>query len=280
MKKRISLLLCLAFCVCCLGAPAEETTLPYTRLFGDLYAAWQDPADGNLARIDGDAAGMNDPAALAIAECWKEVWLDPDYRVLIHGEDDPAALPVSGKHAFVVLGYQLRDGEMEEELIWRCEAAAAAAKAFPDAILVCTGGATGRNNPEKHTEAGLMKAYLSQTLGIAPDRIFTDERAMNTAENAVRTLNILEEQHVDTMTIVTSSYHLRRAVTLYRAFAAQYAAAHGYAVESIGSFCCLVEKGDGFEQAECRSTLMQLCYLLELPSDQIAQTMLILNGKP
>ena len=44
--------------------------------------------------------------------------------------------------------------------------AAIAARVFPDSILVCSGGATGDNNPERHTEAGLMKQYLAGTCGI------------------------------------------------------------------------------------------------------------------
>ena len=67
--------------------------------------------------------------------------------------------------------YLLPDGEMTEELVGRCKAAAAAAKAFPDSIIVCTGGATGANNPDGHTEAGLMKEYLVKRCGISRKRI-------------------------------------------------------------------------------------------------------------
>ena len=110
-------------------------------------------------------------------------------------------LKLSGKHAFVVLGFELADGEMTDELKARCEAAAAAAKAFPDSSLICSGGATGENNPEGHTEAGLMKDYLTEQCGIAADRILTDEYAMTTAENALNTFAILKAQGIGVFTV-------------------------------------------------------------------------------
>ena len=99
-------------------------------------------------KIRADAAAINDGVAAAIAEHWEKVWLDPDYRLFLYGTDDPSALPVTGKHAFVVLGFRLQNGEMTDELKGRCDAAAAAALAgavVPDvveagAVFVMRGG--------------------------------------------------------------------------------------------------------------------------------------------
>jgi hypothetical protein len=68
--------------------------------------------------------------------------------------------------AFLILGCRLENCTMTEDLIGRCGAAAAVALAFPDSVLVCSGGAAGGSSPEKHTEAGMMKAYLSEQCGI------------------------------------------------------------------------------------------------------------------
>ena len=140
-----------------------------------------------------------------------DFYLDASWPVLLYGTDDPSLLPVSGKHAFVVLGLQLADGEMTDELKARCDAAAAAAKAFPESVLVCSGGATGENNPARHTEAGLMKSWLTKHCGIAASRILTDEKAMTTAENALNTFEILRQQGIESITLITSDYHQRRA---------------------------------------------------------------------
>ncbi len=207
------------------GITLEEYLINYDTFMTDLVKSYEEGT--GTARIEADAAILNDDVAPAIVECWKKIYLDPEYKLNVYGTDDPAELDLYGVHAFVVLGFQLKDGEMTEELMGRCDAAAAAAKAFPDSILVCSGGATGDNNPEGHTEAGLMKDYLVEQCGIEADRIFIDEAAMTTAENAINTFRILREQGIETITIVTSSYHQRSGQTLYNSMAARYQKEYG-----------------------------------------------------
>ena len=218
---------------------AEEGT--FGSLLADMLEAYESPSPEDEERIDADVEAIteNREIARSVADHWKKVYLDPEYRLYLDGSDDPALLPIEddSAHAFVVLGYELENGEMTDELKGRCDAAAAAAEAFPRSILVCSGGATGKNNPEKHTEAGLMKAYLSEVCGIAPERIFTDEKAMTTAENALNTFVILKEQGIKTMTIVTSSYHQRWGQVLYNAVGAQYRQESGYSAEIVGNYC-------------------------------------------
>ena len=153
MKELFALLLVLILITVCCAAPAEEAEQPVDPdlFFSDLAAAQK-----AYYQIEKDELAIDDELLATISKTWKEIYLVPDYGILINGVDDPAVLEFSGKHAFVVLGFALADGEMTDELKARCEAAAAAAKAFPDSILVCSGGATGDNNPERHTEAGLM----------------------------------------------------------------------------------------------------------------------------
>ena len=205
--------------------------------------------------------------AEAVAAHWERVYLDPDYRLLALGEDDPAglAIPDPAAHAFCVLGYELKDGEMTEELKGRCEAAAAAARAFPEAILVCTGGATGDNNPEGHTEAGLMKDYLTGVCGIDGDRIFTDESAMTTAENAVNTFEILRAQGIRTLTIVTSTYHQCWGQVLYNALSVRYRLRDGYETEIIGNYCWPCEPEVESFRRGYRFAASQLGQILGLP---------------
>ncbi len=257
MKRLLAILLSLVLLVSP-AAFAEESgaaqpaAVDYATLLTDLLAVWTlenapaaEDAQMNLALaravVDKDLELLNDPVADAVADIWDKTYLDPGFTVLIHGQDDPAGLPVSGKHAFVVLGYQLENGEMTDELKARCEAAAEAAKAFPDSILVCSGGATGTNNPKNRTEAGLMKAYLTGTCGIDASRIFTDTQAMDTVENAVNTFRILKENGIERITLVTSSYHQKRATVLYGTLAAITQLKDGYTVELAGNFSNFVE---------------------------------------
>ena len=241
MKKLLTVLLCICLCAgaaCAETAEAAETETAVTlaALVTDLYEACLDPSEASSAQISADLEALDDPLADAVAEHWQETWLNPDYRMYMYGTDDPSLLPVTGRHAFVVLGFQLENGEMQEELVGRCEAAAAAARAFPDSILVCTGGATGGNNPDRHTEAGRMKEYLTEHCGIGADRIFTDELAMTTTENAINSLAILQEQQIEAMTVVTSDYHQLWGQTLFHAQAEKNRLAGGSPIRIIANY--------------------------------------------
>jgi uncharacterized SAM-binding protein YcdF (DUF218 family) len=281
MKKLGALMLCLCLgiqCACAEGtAENGGQTVTLATLLVDLVQAYLQPSDETKAKIDADAQALDDPMLTNIAEYWKKVWLDPDYRLYMYGQDDPAQLPITGKHAFVVLGFQLENGEMTEELKGRCDAAAAAAKAFPDSLLVCSGGATGTNNPEGHTEAGLMKAYLMETGGIEENRIRIDERAMSTEENARNTLAILREEQIETMTIVTSSYHQQRGQTLYNAMAEIYRKEYGYPAEIVGNYCYPVEKLAPEQMMEAMTAAFQLGLMLGLSQESMNALMPLLR---
>lgn len=269
MKRLAVLMLALLF-VCAQGLSEGRVTMGVLLL--DLVNAFETPAPDDLDRIDADVEALDDDVARSIAEHWKRVYLDENYRLLISGQDDPSllALPDEGEgHAFVVLGYELKDGEMTDELKRRCDAAAEAARAYPRAILVCTGGATGVNNPDGHTEGGLMKAYLTQVCGLDEGRIFTDEKAMNTAQNALNTFEIMKERGTATMTIVTSAYHQKWGQVLYNGVGAVNAQNGGFCPAIVGNFCCDVEpsvelfrKGDQF-------AAYQMARILDLPESDI-----------
>lgn len=272
MKRIIAVLTVLAALASLCAAAAETgafAQVTYGNLLADMLEACEHPSDEGIRRIDADVDALRDGMARPIAEHWKKVYLDPGYKLYLWGADDPAALEITGAHAFVVLGYELKDGRMTEELKGRCEAAAEAARAFPDSILVCSGGATGENNPEGHTEAGLMKDYLTVECGIDPGRVFIDERAMTTAENAVNTLAILKEQGVETMTLVTSAYHQRWGQVLYNAVAARYALERGYSVRIVGNFCYDIEPSNDFYRKDAQIAVVQLGRLLDLPQEQM-----------
>ena len=227
---------------------SKENIPRFQGLFNRLKISCEEPraSDWPVANAKVEAIRKQNPddgdVAQAIVEHWFANVLDEGYRMYVHhGEEKAGALeesglPIGEKHAFVVLGFRLENGGMAEELVGRCDAAAAAARSFPDAILVCTGGVTGTGNPEGHSEAGEMKKYLAETCGIDPDRIFTDEEAMTTAENAVNSVRILQEQGVDTYTIVTSDYHQLWSQVLFNAVAAMSEKETGHPLRLVGNY--------------------------------------------
>lgn len=237
----------------------EEQTVDYSVLISDLSAARE-----AASRIDADLEALKDDKMAAfIAAKWQELFMEPGYRVYVLGKDSPAELQITGSHAFVVLGYELKNGEMTEELKERCEAAAAAWREFPDSILVCSGGATGDNNPEYHTEAGLMKQYLSETCGIPEDSIFTDESAMTTLDNATNTFEILKEQWIEEITLVTSTYHQRWANMLYEVLAEHVRETEGRTISIVGNFSCERQAPGSLAGREARIAAMQLQELMQ-----------------
>lgn len=236
---------------------SDGNRINFGHLLSDLLDAYENNTASENERLIFDletikAVSPRDYAvAKSITEHWKKVYLDHEYKLIMYSGEGTApelndsGIPDSSAHAFIILGYELRDGEMTEELKGRCDAAAAAAKEFPNTILVCSGGATGANNPEHHTEAGIMKDYLSNQCGISSERIFTDERAMTTAENAVNTLAILNKQAVRSMTIVTSAYHQQWGQVLYNAVSAIYRQQYGFGPEIISNYCYNVSPENG-----------------------------------
>ena len=260
-------------------AISADNSANFSKLLDDLVSAYQTPESVGEREIEADLAAIRAVSewdyelADAIAGHWRRVWLDPDYRLyLYHGEERAEELlgtgiPDSPSHAIVVLGYELQDGEMQPELKGRCEAAAAVARAFPRTILVCSGGATGDNNPEGHTEAGLMKAYLTGVCGIEPGRIFIDERAMSTQDNAVNSLRIMQENGVHSMTIVTSDYHQRWGQVVYNAAAALCRQREGYSVEILGNYCYEIEPSVELYRHGDQLAAMQIAGILEIPRE-------------
>ena len=249
----------------------------FTALLGDMLAAYKAPSEDGAQRIAADLEAIRAVSEAdyaigqSIAENWRKVYLSSDYPLYLHdGGERADALEKAGLRegdiqAIVVLGFELKNGEMAEELKGRCDAAAAVARSFPEALIVCSGGATGANNPDGHTEAGLMKDYLADHCGIDAGRIHTDERAMTTVENALNTFAILEANAVETMTIVTSQYHQRRGQVIYNAVAALCAQANGYRPEIVANYCLDIEPANERLRDDADIAIRQLSEVLGLP---------------
>ena len=255
----------------------------FEQLFSDLLKACQQPSSEDSQAILTDLNAIRSVSekdyalASSIANHWQKVYLDPEYHLCMYPEESISSgpenkdIPNTSKHAFIVLGYELQNGEMTDELKGRCEAAAAAAKSFPYSVLVCTGGATGGNNPEHHTEAGLMKQYLTEQCGIREERIYIDEKAMTTAENAVNTFEILRENGIKTMTIITSSYHQRWGQVLYNGLGAMYEQKYGNAPKLVGNYSYRIEPDNSAYLNDAGIAIRQLASVLKVPRNSMAQ---------
>ena len=236
------------------------------QLIIDLYNALGMTAERAEETIEKDLEALDhDPLLTAVAGHWKDIFLDPDYRIYDFRKDDPSALEIETpiRHAFVVLGYCLKDGAMEEELKERCRAAAKIAKAYRRSIVICTGGRTGINNPYGNTEAGEMCAFLVDVCGISPSRIYLDRKALTTVDNVRNTFEILRKKGIETITVVTSKYHIRWATVLFCAAAEMYRRGEDpYEVQILGNWCCDVTPPAGYDDLNALTAAYQLRTLL------------------
>lgn len=118
--------------------------------------------------------------------------------------------PVGEYDAIIVLGAQVKpSGEPSLQLQWRIDAAAEAWKDRQSLIVVC--GAQGTNEPA--TEASVMKAELIRQ-GVPEEYILMDDKSFNTRQNIANAVALLEGREADHVLVVTSDYHLPRAMAI------------------------------------------------------------------
>ena len=115
-----------------------------------------------------------------------------------------------GYDAIVVLGAQVKpDGTPSVQLQWRLDAAYGAWQERQCLIVTC--GAQGSNEPD--AEGRVMKAYLTG-LGVPENQVLVDDTSFNTRQNLENAAALLQNSGVETVLIVTSDYHLPRAMAL------------------------------------------------------------------
>lgn len=112
--------------------------------------------------------------------------------------------------AIIVLGAQVNPGgEPSIQLQWRLDAAVNAWKEKNTVIVTC--GAQGGNEPAP--EALVMRDYL-MAKGVPEETILTDAVSYNTRQNIRNAAALLAGREVERVLIVTSDYHLPRAMAL------------------------------------------------------------------
>lgn len=117
--------------------------------------------------------------------------------------------PSGNTQAIIVLGAQVKeDGTLSLQLQWRMEETLRQYQLHPQRIVVC--GAQGSNEPAP--EAHVMRDWLVAR-GVPADMILMDDASFNTRQNIANAKKLLP-QDVERVLIVTSRYHLPRAMAL------------------------------------------------------------------
>lgn len=88
------------------------------------------------------------------------------------------------------------------------------ARAYPLARIVYSGG-NGRLGGGGGNEAQFAGALL-ESFGVAKDRLILEDQSRNTAENAIYSLRIAAPKPGERWLLVTSAYHMPRAMGVFR----------------------------------------------------------------
>ncbi len=108
----------------------------------------------------------------------------------------------------IVLGCQVRGSRPSLMLLERIESACEFLKENPEIPCIVTGG---KGSDETISEAQCMYDYLVK-MGISSDRIYIEDKAVNTVENISFSKKIIEENNLSKNTaIVTDIFHEYRA---------------------------------------------------------------------
>jgi len=127
--------------------------------------------------------------------------------------------------AIIVLGAQVKaDGEPSVQLRWRLDKALEMYQNEPCLIVVC--GAQAGTEPRP--EADVMRDLLIAD-GVPPEQIATDSLSMDTRQNMENAKVILDKLGLTRPLVVTSDYHLPRAMEI--------AADAGFDPQGAGSLC-------------------------------------------
>lgn len=143
------------------------------------------------------AAGVLCYGALVAFVCYQEAHVPAAV-----GQDD----------AIIVLGAQVySDGEPSLQLTLRLEAALAEYLKNPVPIVTC--GGQGPNEPRP--EGDVMRDWLVAN-GADPEDVLADDTSVSTRGNIRNAVALLKEYSPDSVRIVTSDYHLPRALAIAR----------------------------------------------------------------
>ena len=120
--------------------------------------------------------------------------------------------PMEDSDVIIVLGAQVKeDGTPSVALERRLTAALESYRADPQLIIVC--GAQGANEPR--AEGDVMREWLLAQ-GVPETDVIAETSSFNTRENLRYARAIMEERGLSQALVVTSDYHVARALTLCR----------------------------------------------------------------
>lgn len=134
---------------------------------------------------------------------------------MVRAAHDPP--PDSGT-TLIVLGCKVKNGRPSKMLARRIDAAYEYMSEHPDSVAVVSGG---QGSDELISEAQCMRGRLVE-MGIAPERIYMEDRSTDTEENLRFSLDIISRESLaGDITIVTDGFHQLRAQLIAKRLGAE-----------------------------------------------------------
>lgn len=262
-------------------APAASASTPED-LASEMLSYYYNYRGSGLADIERLLQKMEAIDADEAAQ-WRvlmESWHQANTQIDFTNDTLPDGLPDDDSLCIVVMGYQLGSGgTMQDELLNRLNIALAAAKQYPNAYILVTGGATGSGS--NATEASRMASWLMYQ-NILPERIIQEGNSYSTEDNAINSLKILKSEYpqVKHLALVTSDYHMLRT---HLVFAGRQAAVGGDIIDIVGHACYDTPTGTGMSyahQAELLGIMTGVSFNKNYKPDLSTVTELTLSGSP
>lgn len=134
--------------------------------------------------------------------------VDPDHL-------NPAGILVLGGVVDTGLSTERHSAELIDGAE-RLVAAAELSRRYPQARIVLSGGSNGVFANDELAEANIARDLLIE-FGVPASRITTEDRSRNTHENAVFSFSAVEPAPKEQWLLVTSAFHMPRAMGTFRA---------------------------------------------------------------
>ncbi|WP_342505562.1 YdcF family protein [Sporosarcina sp. FSL K6-2383] len=130
--------------------------------------------------------------------CWSRTgkWIESGLEPKADGTNDYA----------IVLGAKVKQDSLSLSLRYRLDAALAYANEYSHVTLILSGG---QGSDEPMSEAEAMRRFLTDN-GIEDSRLILEDASTSTYENLLFSKKLLPSD-VDSITIVSSDFHLARA---------------------------------------------------------------------
>ena len=113
-------------------------------------------------------------------------------------------------------GYELGANAAQDflgtESIRRVNAASALWQKYPKSLVVFSGRQPGTENDREPTRHGELSSEHAMSLGLTESRIIIESTSSNTREHPIEALKLSEVERDSQIAIVTSDFHLRRAI--------------------------------------------------------------------